>query len=68
MHVTVISKYELSVIENKMLQESKSNKRKETIETFENGKFIKNMPHLDKIYNVSLSQTPLELNVSGIDD
>ena len=41
------------MMENQMNQDSKVNKRKETIETFERGKFIKGLPHMDKIYQVN---------------
>lgn len=52
----VITRYEMSVLESKIAQGSEINRRKETIENFEHGKFIKGLPHMNFIYDV---HTPL---------
>ena len=49
----VIKEYEKIIYENRKNSEKKTNKRKQLIESFEEGKLVKDIPHMEMIYEVN---------------
>jgi len=48
----IIKEYEKLMYENKMINERKHNKRKETIESFEETKLVKEISHMELVYEL----------------
>ena len=49
----VIKEYEKIIYENRKNSEKKNNKRKEIIESFEGGKLVRDIPHMEMVYEVN---------------